>query len=95
MDRQPPAGNAPQVHWPWPGSRHGAIPIGGTAIKATGGGIEQVIVMDAASRAIVDAVIPNARSGEWSLDVHPGSYMLMYLALGCAPITHGPYTVTA
>lgn len=98
MSYQPPAGDTVSVYWPWPWSRQtwgeGSILFSGAAVKATGGGVEQVVVTDVASHAVVGVVIPDAESGDWSLLVQPGSYMLTYMSDGCSPMTHGPYTVT-
>jgi len=59
----------------------------------TGGDIT-ILVRDWATHEHVGVVTPD-EAGYWSIDVLPGQYDVTYIADGCAPICHGPYTVEA
>lgn len=70
------------------------ITVGGTAVKAAGGGAEQVAIHNWATRELTVLVTPDATTGEWEAEVFPDDYSITYSADGCQPICHGPYTIT-
>ena len=75
-------------------TRIGSAALSGNATKSGGGAVDIVIVRDYdAPRGVVASVIP-ASNGNWSASVPPGRYDVTYISDGCAPICHGPYTVT-
>jgi DNA-binding beta-propeller fold protein YncE len=53
---------------------------------------DEVVIRGWGTRELVAKVIPDS-AGDWSAEVPPGVYDVSYLAEGCAPIIHGPYTV--
>lgn len=69
-------------------------PIGSNATKASGGAVDSVVVFEWSTSEPAAKVVP-ALNGDWTATVHVGEYGLLYLAKGCAPVTHGPYTVSA
>lgn len=71
------------------GARH---EMAGTATVHSGGPVDRVLVFDWQGGELAGMTEPN-ETGGWSLAVLPGVYGVTYLAEGCAPVTHGPYTV--
>ncbi len=69
-------------------------PIAGNATRVAGGPIDYVVIRDWGTRGFVGETAPD-QAGAWSIDVPPGTYDITYLADGCAPICHGPYTIAA
>lgn len=68
-------------------------PLSGNAIVgSTSEAPDMVVVIDKVANMVVDTIIPDA-AGDWSTSVPSGIYLITYLATGCQPITHGPYTV--
>ena len=68
------------------------VPISGNATKSTGGPAEEVIVSEATNKVTMAKVAPD-ENGDWTAAVPQGDCYVTYLAAGCQPITHGPYTV--
>lgn len=69
------------------------ITLSGNATKATGVPIDEVVALQATTHMPMARSAPDAQ-GDWSAAVPAGACHLLYLADGCAPICHGPYTVT-
>lgn len=68
--------------------------ISGNATKSAGGAVDQVVIREWTTRALVEIVTP-ASNGDWTTEINPGQYDITYFAADCQPICHGPYTVTA
>lgn len=68
--------------------------IAGNATKVGGGPVDQVVIRQWETRALVAIVTPDA-VGDWTAEVPPSDYDITYFATACQPICHGPYTVTA
>ncbi|MBK1710708.1 hypothetical protein CKO17_16815 [Marichromatium gracile] len=69
-------------------------PINGSARRGDGTPADSVLVRDWISHEPVAIATPDA-AGDWSVRLVPGQYDITYLATGCAPVCHGPYTVPA
>lgn len=54
---------------------------------------DEVVIRNWTTRELVAKVIPDA-NGDWSAEVPPGTYDVSYIAENCAPVIHGPYTIT-
>lgn len=67
--------------------------ISGTAIKQNGNAIDSIDVLDLSAGCVIRSVSPD-ENGHWSTAVDSGVYFVLYRADGCAPICHGPYTIT-
>ena len=74
------------VHYPFTGT------LSGTVTKGSGGPADLVSIHDYPSMMLTEQVIP-AENGAWAANVPDGDYMVAYLAAGCEPVLHGPYTV--
>lgn len=85
---------------PIPSSRRGATlasiilglgaPISGVAKTAQGAPVDTVFVFDWARGTILKQATPDS-TGAWQTTIPPIDYGVIYLAEGCAPVTHGPY----
>lgn len=64
----------------------------GNATRNSGAPIDAVRIRGWVDRADVLSVTPD-EDGDWSASIPPGQYDITYLADGCAPVCHGPYTV--
>lgn len=71
-----------------------SYPISGNATKASGLPVDSVVVFDWSTEEVLAKLIPEL-DGNWTATVPAGLYGITYLADGCAPVTHGPYTVSA
>lgn len=67
--------------------------MSGRVVTAAGAAADLVVIHDAATWAVVSEAVPDA-TGAWSAQMKGGEYMVTYCKAGCAPITHGPYTIT-
>jgi hypothetical protein len=90
------AGSDPIMPALYVGSLFHTQPAEGRFIKAEGvvQGAEQIWVIHADTGSLFKTS-PDG-TGAWSLSVHPGDYYVVAIApsAGCAPLTHGPITVT-
>lgn len=68
------------------------VTIGNNATRATGGPVDRISVFDWMTLNRIAIAIP-AGNGDWTASLSDGRiYGVTYLASGCKPITHGPYT---
>lgn len=66
--------------------------VSGTALKSSGGPVDYVRAFIWPDGPTASITAPNS-SGEWLLDLGVSvPFGITYVADGCAPITHGPYT---
>lgn len=70
----------------------GAIPLAGNVTKALGGPADSVRVFDWETGHKRALVTPD-ENGDWSVGLVSGVYGVIYMANGCAPVVHGPYTL--
>lgn len=68
------------------------VTISSNLTTQSGAAGDEVVIRDWNTRELVARVVPDA-NGDWSAEVPPGTYDVSYLAEGCAPVLHGPYTV--
>lgn len=68
--------------------------LSGVARTDMGAAASRVLVIDRASGAVVADVAPDAL-GDWSAELPPGEYELVYHAEDYQPVCHGPYAITA
>ncbi len=71
----------------------GMVAISSNLTTQAGGPGDEVVIRNWTTRELVAKVIPDA-NGDWSAEVPPGTYDVSYIAENCAPVIHGPYTVT-
>lgn len=65
----------------------------GNVITANGHAVQEVVIHNAETRELIKRFAPEP-NGEWATYMRRGqTYSITYFADGCAPITHGPYTV--
>ena len=58
-----------------------------------GSAADIVTVDDASTHQLIETAVPDV-DGNWSADVLPGDYYVAAFKDGCAPRSHGPYTVS-
>jgi len=66
--------------------------IQGSVMTAAGVAADKVCIFGWDSCTLATTVIPNS-DGSWGAMLDPGQYGITYIAEGCQPVTHGPYTV--
>lgn len=64
----------------------------GNVTTTAGVAADRVLWHDWVTGELASAGEPDA-AGDWAIDVPVGQYSVTYLADGCQPVTHGPYTV--
>lgn len=70
------------------------VTISGQAVTASGAAAQAVLIRNWSTHAHVATLTPDS-AGDWSADLYAGQYDITYLYDGCAPICHGPYTLTS
>ncbi|WP_170943040.1 carboxypeptidase-like regulatory domain-containing protein [Candidatus Dactylopiibacterium carminicum] len=77
----------------WPiGTAQTLGPGNVTTTAAVAADLVAVIVWG--DKRVYATVEPDA-AGDWSIEVPPGQYGIMYFAANGRPVIHGPYTITA
>ena len=76
------------VQWPTLSGRAMAAPAGGTPKNSR----VRVRAMSVLTNRVANQC-QAAPNGEWSMQVPPGRYWVLYTAPGCRPIMNGPYLV--
>lgn len=74
------------------GTAFSAYSLAGNVLTSAGAAADFVAVFAWPNGARVSVTAP-AADGSWGVSVDPGDYGITYLAAGCQPVTHGPYTV--
>lgn len=70
------------------------VTLSGVATKQGGLPADNVVILSHTTHETGRILTPDAE-GVWSTTLPPAQYDILYLADGCAPVCHGPYTVTA
>ena len=83
----------PLVTHQYPDRRLATAPLSGNVVMQDGSIPDLTVVRHADTRTLAAKIAPDV-SGNWSVDVPPGTYDVTSFKAGCAPYCQGYYTVT-